>query len=108
MAIRKYIFLCEDELQMRKNGYISDATYYEWADGMLEQFNQPMFREVWDRIQSEIAQHARGAFPYENLSTLLGSTSEGMWDRESLKRLDPLHRTAMARTIRGLKGISGI
>ena len=27
VTIRKYIFLCEDELQMRKNGYISDETY---------------------------------------------------------------------------------
>jgi hypothetical protein len=27
-AIRRYILLCEDELEMRKSGYISDATYY--------------------------------------------------------------------------------
>jgi hypothetical protein len=46
--IRKYLFLCEDELQMRKNGYISDSTYEEWADGMRDQLAQPMFKKVWE------------------------------------------------------------
>ena len=35
-AIRNYILLCEDELQMRQSGYISDSTYTVWADGMRE------------------------------------------------------------------------
>jgi hypothetical protein len=30
-AIRSYILLCEDELQMRKNGYVSDSAYYAWG-----------------------------------------------------------------------------
>ena len=86
MTIRKYIFLCEDELQMRKNGYISDETYYEWADGMLDQLKQPMFKEVWDRIQDEANQHKRGVFAYENLRNLLDATTEkGAWDIEALE-----------------------
>lgn len=109
VTIRKYIFLCEDELQMRKNGYISDATYYEWADGMLDQFRQPMFKQVWDQTQDEANQHKRGAFAYENLRALLDATSEkGTWDIEALKRADPLKRPAAVRTIRGLKGITGV
>jgi hypothetical protein len=108
MTIRKYIFLCEDELQMRKNGYISDETYYEWADGMLDQLQQPMFKEVWDRIQDEAKQHKRGVFPYENLRNLDATTEKGMWDIAALKRGDPLKQPATVRTIRGLKGITGI
>lgn len=109
VTIRKYIFLCEDELQLRKNGYISDATYYEWADGMLEQFRQPMFTEVWDRIQDKGNQHKRGAFAYENLRCLLDAVAgKDTWDREDLKQVDPLKRPAAVRTIRGLKGITGV
>jgi hypothetical protein len=107
-TIRKYILLCEDELQMRKNGYISDETYYEWADGMLDQLQQPMFKEVWDRIQDEAKQHKRGVFPYENLRNLDATTEKGMWDIAALKRGDPLKQPATVRTIRGLKGITGI
>lgn len=33
-AIRGYLLLCEDELEMRKNGYIADSTYELWADGI--------------------------------------------------------------------------
>lgn len=109
VTIRKYIFLCEDELQMRKNGYISDETYYEWADGMLDQLKQPMFKEVWDRIQDEANQHKRGVFAYENLRNLLDATTEkGTWDIEALRRADPLKQLATVRTIRGLKGITGV
>jgi hypothetical protein len=109
VTIRNYIFLCEDELQLRKNGYISDATYYEWADGMLEQFRQPMFTEVWDRIQDKDNQHKRGAFAYENLRCLLNAVAgKDTWDIEDLKRADPLKRPAAVRTIRGLKGITGV
>jgi hypothetical protein len=35
-AIRSYFFLCEDELEMRASGYISDNTYKIWTDGILE------------------------------------------------------------------------
>jgi hypothetical protein len=109
VTIRRYIFLCEDELQMRKNGYISDATYYEWADGMLDQFKQPMFKEVWDQIRDEANQHKRGVFAYENLAALLETTTEkGTWDIEALKRADPLKRPVAVRAIRGLKGITGV
>jgi hypothetical protein len=109
VTIRKYIFLCEDELQMRKNGYISDETYYEWADGMLDQLEQPMFKQVWDRIQDKANKHKSGVFAYANLSNLLDAkTEKGTWDIEVLRRADPLKQLATVRTIRGLKGITGV
>jgi len=45
-SIRSYILLCEDELEMRKNGYVSDNTYDLWADGIKGQFRQRMFKEI--------------------------------------------------------------
>jgi hypothetical protein len=109
-AIRSYIFLCEDELQMRKNGYISDSAYYEWSSGMVDQFKQPMFREVWGRIKEESGERQKqGAPPYENLTCLLDETM----DKDTLgieiwKKADPLAQDPLVRTIRGLKGITGV
>ncbi len=48
-SIRSYILLCEDELEMRKNGYIADGTYDLWADGITGQFQQPMFGKSGSR-----------------------------------------------------------
>jgi hypothetical protein len=52
-AIRNYILLCEDELQMRRNGYISDSTYAVWADDMRDQLEQPMFKNIWAQVKEE-------------------------------------------------------
>ena len=101
-VIRKYINLCEDELQIRKNGYISDATYEEWADGMIGQFKQPMFKEVWEHVQAEEAHNEPGAFPYANLRRLL---QDGEF--RSGSPVDPLRMRAPVKAIRGLKGIRG-
>lgn len=97
-AIRNYILLCEDELQMRQNGYISDSTYAVWADGMRDQLEQPMFKNIWAQVKEETKEHH--AFPYENLIKLLSEpTSEAG---------DPLTMSPLRRKIRGLAGLGGI
>ncbi|MGH3244740.1 MAG: hypothetical protein ACRDOI_00780 [Trebonia sp.] len=108
-VIRQYILLCEDELQVRKAGYISDATYTEWADGMIGQLTQPMFAHVWEKIQEEATRPNRGAFPYENLRKLLTVAAEKDTTHEKLlQRTDPLKTPGIVRAIRGLKGIAGV
>jgi len=52
-AIRSYILLCEDELEMRDNGYIADSTYKLWADGIRNQLKQPMFEKIWEQVAEE-------------------------------------------------------
>ncbi len=52
-STRCYILLCEDELEMRGNGYISDQTYDLWADGIRTQFQQSPFKEIWMQVQEE-------------------------------------------------------
>lgn len=104
-VIRKYTLLCEDELELRANGYISDATYEEWADGIILQFRHPMFQEVWGRVKQEANPKEEEDAPYWNLINLLKCGRH-----ESGKPGDPLmgKMGALARTIRGLKGIHGV
>lgn len=63
-AIRSYLLLCEDELEMRGRGYISDATYRIWAGGAVMQVKQPIFQAVWEQVLKE------PTFPYEHLKAL--------------------------------------
>ena len=91
-AIRSYFFLCEDELEMPERKSISDSTYSTWVAAILEQVEQPMFREVLNRLRKE------DAFPYEYLSQLL---DEG-------KEYDPCHMPLLGRWLRGLAGLDGV
>ncbi len=96
-AIRSYLFLCEDELEMRANGYIADRTYELWADGIINQLNQPVFAKIWKQVGEE--HEKREMFPFANLSNLL-SASESDYD--------PLTIGTWRRWLRGLAGLSGV
>lgn len=97
-AIRSYILLCEDELQMRKNGYVSNSTYYVWADGMRQQLAQPMFSQIWSQVKLEAGKS--DSFPYEYLRQLLGKADS--------KAGDPLSMPPPMRWVRGLAGWRGV
>jgi hypothetical protein len=99
-AIRGYILLCEDELEMRENGYIADSTYRLWADGIQSQFEQPIFKEIWKNVVEEAEEHR--TFPYIHLRRLLSEESATGYDPLDLKI--PRWR----RRIRGLAGLSGV
>lgn len=64
-AIRSYILLCEDELEQRAAGRISNTTFREWRDGIHDQFKNPMFRKIWMKTKAELT------FPYKHLGELL-------------------------------------
>jgi hypothetical protein len=87
-AIRAYLFLCEDELEMRGRGYIADSTYSIWSEATRTQLEQPMFKDVWDQLSKE------SAFPYQHLNALLSKPS-----------YDPLKARLLRRWVRGLAGI---
>lgn len=99
-AIRSYILLCEDELEMRENGYIADRTYELWADGIRNQLGQPMFEEIWNQIEEEVKQHR--TFPYVHLRQLLKDKGTRNYDLLELKI--PRWR----RRLRGLAGLGGV
>jgi hypothetical protein len=91
-AIRAYIILCEDELEMRANGYIGDSTYRVWADSICEQLRQPMFAQIWNQVCKE------STFPYSHMKCLLK-------EREAY---DPCQMASWRRRLRGLAGIRGV
>jgi len=93
--IRCYILLCEDELEMRGNGYISDRTYDLWADGIRTQFQEQPFKEIWKQVQEEA--ESNHSFPYVNLRLLFAS--------ESTQRYDPLAMSSWRKWVRGLTGL---
>lgn len=64
-AIRAYLFLCEDELEMRGRGYIADSRYGIWSEAAKAQLEQPMFGEVWNQLAREAVS------PYQHLNALL-------------------------------------
>jgi hypothetical protein len=87
-AIRSYFFLCEDELEMRAKGSISDSTYATWVSAIRQQLDQPMFGDVSSRISKE------DVFPYEYISQLL----------DKGKDYDPCRMSLLRRWLRGLAG----
>jgi hypothetical protein len=87
-AVRAYLFLCEDELEMRGRGYIADSTYEIWSEAAKAQLKQPMFEEVWSQLTKE------AAFPYQHLNSLLSNPA-----------YDPLTVRFLRRWLRGLSGI---
>lgn len=90
-AIRSYFYLCEDELDMRGHGYITDDTYRIWASGIRVQLEQPLFAEVWKKVGNE-ADDEHG-YPFANLHELMAKPA-----------YDPLSMPTSARFVRGLKG----
>lgn len=92
-AIRSYFYLCEDEFDMRRHGYISDDTYWIWAPGIKTQLQQPMFSNVWDKVVEEAKKDKRG-HRFVNLHDLL--------EKENF---DPLSMSVPAKYVRGLIGI---
>lgn len=89
-AIRAYMFLCEDELEMRGRGYIADTTYKMWAVAIADQFKQPIFGAVWKQVQHE------EAFPYANLRALCSQPES----------YDPLAEVGYVR--RWARGLTGV
>lgn len=90
-AIWSYLYLCEDELEMRGHGYISDDTYDVWAAGILTQLKQPMFSAVWSNVVEEPRDEGRHRFA--NLREL-----------KSNAEYDPLSMSPPAKFVRGLTG----
>lgn len=82
-AIRSYIILCEDELEQRAEGHITDTTYREWSEGICQQFRNPMFMQVWEEVKRE------PVFPYKHLKELL----------KPIQSYDPLHPPETAEEI---------
>ena len=52
-VIRAYIRLCEDQLEPRKAGWVSDSSWTIWAEGMRLQFQRWAYDKVWQKVNHE-------------------------------------------------------
>jgi hypothetical protein len=50
-VVRAYLRLCEDQLELRKQGWLTNATWRLWSVGMEQQLNRWPFRAVWSAIR---------------------------------------------------------
>jgi hypothetical protein len=101
-AIRGYISLSEDELEMRHYGYIADRTYELWAEGMRSQLRQRSFESVWKQVQQEIK--AGSASRYEYLCRIMEANNKVIAGDKN----DPLQMGSTQRILRGLRGLKGV
>ena len=100
-AIRSYISLSEDELEMRHYGYIADSTYEQWGKGILSQLKKGGFDCVWKQVQHEIEAEDPHEFTY--ISILMNADKVKAGDNN-----DPLKMDRWQRMLRGLRGLKGI
>jgi hypothetical protein len=92
-AIRAYIRLCEDELEVRAEGWIGDTAYKIWRMAIRAQMCAPAFDQIWQRVSEE------DGFLYQRLTRLLDEC-EGL-------SYDPCGMPTWNRWIHGLTGIRG-
>jgi hypothetical protein len=52
-AVYGYLRLCEDEFDLRREGWISNSSWIFWTDGMLAQLERWPFIEIWEKIRPE-------------------------------------------------------
>lgn len=51
-VVLAYFRLCEDQLDLRKFGWISDTTWKLWSTGMEDQFQRWPFDDIWETTSS--------------------------------------------------------
>jgi hypothetical protein len=52
-VIRSYLRLCEDELELRREGWISEETWAIWRTGILAQIQRWPFKAVWCEVDRQ-------------------------------------------------------
>lgn len=90
-VVRAYLRLCEDQLDLRKQGWVSTVTWRLWSAGMEQQFCRWPFNAVWAEIQDGDTQE---------FALLRKSTREPEWD--------PCELSRARRFVRGVGGRGSI
>lgn len=93
-----YLVLCEDELDLRASGRISDSTWGIWRSGIAVGLDHRLIREVWQEVCADVEIH-----PY-----MTGSAFERLMAFEH-GETDPYHpRRRLEPYMRGLRGLRGL
>ena len=52
-AVRSYLRLCEEELELRKEGWITGETWQIWQTGMIAQLRRWPFDVIWTEVNKQ-------------------------------------------------------
>ncbi|QXQ11308.1 hypothetical protein [Paeniglutamicibacter sp. Y32M11] len=85
IAMREYLILCEDELDLRKEGYITDRTWEIWKSGIIGTIHDPKVKTVINEFPSTRLVNIRDLMNISNGNS------------------DPLNRTKIRRWWNGLR-----
>lgn len=58
-ACVSYIDLCEDELDVRAAGWVSDSTWKLWTASIEDVFNDEILASVWKEVSSSSGRYSR-------------------------------------------------
>lgn len=74
-VIRRYIQLCEDEVEMYARGWITERTFREWLPGMRAQLREGPYATVWKEVAREAEANA-SARQYTYLREVMSTEDE--------------------------------
>lgn len=88
-----YLLLSEDEAELRKAGWISDATWILWREYIHRQLQQPPFSSAWESAKPT---RPGEVYAFEHVRRLELAHSAG-------QRYDPCELGRIRRYLRGLR-----
>lgn len=59
VVIMRYLHLCEDELELRELGRVTDDTWRFWSSAMFDQVSVPAYREMLEKAPDDVFFHLR-------------------------------------------------
>lgn len=72
-----YLRLCEDEIDIRRQGFVTDRTWAIWADGICTQLEEEPYKRAFKEIQSDLPSLSR--FLVTGSDPLLWSRVKRWW-----------------------------
>lgn len=80
-AMIDYINLCSEEYALRKEKRIPDEIWKIWCNGIRENFETPIWREAWTRVQIEYRSYEDFCNFMSNIMKTAAATSAAMEKR---------------------------
>lgn len=98
--VSAYLQLCEDELDLRRNGFISTKTWGIWVDGMKSQCARPAYKDALNAIDENELPALRDFIDNENLDPLKMNWFLKWWTGIGIKdRKRAIIRSSTAETV---------
>jgi hypothetical protein len=94
-VVRSYLRLCEDELELRREGWISRETWAIWRTGIAAQLDRWPFKPVWYEVDKQTGPHPPDRAVHEEFELLGAFINEGEQDPlKAVPRRQRLGRSA--------------